>query len=114
MAISGGKQGYQQRGIDTLHNEAGSGTAPHTSAGRSPSTPRLLLPALKEKMMRMKIGAYRNTNTNAMKMRFPSRCFRFHSITACSLTVAETVHHQHTHHHNGHHHKAIAAPSWGL
>ena len=30
-----------------------------------------------EKMMRMKIGAYRNTNTNAMKMRFPSRCFRF-------------------------------------
>ena len=37
----------------------------------------LELLALKEKMMRMKIGAYRNTNTNAMKMRFPSRCFRF-------------------------------------
>lgn len=74
----------------------------------------LLLPALKEKMMRMKIGAYRNTNTNAMKMRFSQQMLPFHSITACSspspkrfitsihtTTMAIIT-------------SAIAAPSWGL
>ena len=34
--------------------------------------------------MRMKMGAYRNTNTSAIKMRLPSRLLPFHSITACS------------------------------